>query len=101
MSSSGGLSEGSRTAMRHLREKQEITTVILRYGDAAGGLVLEVEGNLTHEERVQALPADEPRLVVHELSFASPEGARRHAQLLIFWMPPVSRRGCTRPGSRP
>ncbi|MFD9520711.1 hypothetical protein [Streptomyces sp. NPDC059979] len=37
---------------------------------------------------MQALPADEPRLVVHELSFASPDGTRRHAQLLIFWMPP-------------
>lgn len=31
---------------------------------------------------------DEPRLVVHELAFASPESTRRHAQLLIFWMPP-------------
>ncbi len=36
---------------------------------------------------MQSLPADEPRLVVHELAFASPEGTRRHAHLLIFWMP--------------
>lgn len=49
---------------------------------------MEVEGSLTPEELVEALPADQPRLVVHELSFASPDGTRRNAQLLIFWMPP-------------
>ncbi|GGR81896.1 hypothetical protein Snoj_39360 [Streptomyces nojiriensis] len=63
----------------------------LRYADVPGLLVPEVEGNLTHEELVQALPVDEPRLVVHELSFASPDGTRRHAQLLIFWLPPDAR----------
>ncbi|MGW7438763.1 cofilin family protein [Streptomyces sp. NPDC054849] len=88
MTSPTGLSEGSLEALHHLREKREINTVTLRYADVPGVLVPEVEGNLTHDELVQALPADEPRLVVHELSFASPEGMRRNAQLLIFWMPP-------------
>ncbi|MFC9816990.1 hypothetical protein ACFVJM_33575 [Streptomyces virginiae] len=60
------------------------------YTDAPGVLVPEVEGNLTQEELVQVLPADEPRLVAHELCFASPEGTRRHEQLLIFWMPPAA-----------
>ncbi|MFC9817017.1 hypothetical protein ACFVJM_33715 [Streptomyces virginiae] len=50
----------------------------------------DVEANLTHEELVLALPADEPWLVLHELAFASPEGTRKHAQLLIFWMPPAA-----------
>ncbi|MET9692611.1 cofilin family protein [Streptomyces sp. NPDC006514] len=81
-----GLSEGCLAALHGLRETREVNTVILRY--AAGVLVPEVEGNLTHDELVQAMPADEPRLVVHQLSFASPEGTRRNEQLLIFWMPP-------------
>ncbi|MEU9146665.1 cofilin family protein [Streptomyces sp. NPDC048349] len=88
MSSPTGLSEGSLAALHHLREKREINTVTLRYADVPGVLDPEVEGNLTPEELVQALPADEPRLVVHELSFATPEGMRRNEQLLIFWMPP-------------
>lgn len=65
--------------------------MILRYGDVAGVLVPEVAGNLTHDELLASLPADEPRLIVHELSFASPEGTRRNERLLIFWMPPEAR----------
>ncbi|MFE5560614.1 cofilin family protein [Streptomyces sp. NPDC056544] len=87
VSSPAGLSEGSLTALQHMREQREINTVILRYEGAQGVLVPEAEGNLTHDELVESLPADEPRLVVHELAFASPEGTRRHSQLLIFWMP--------------
>ncbi|MFD6916001.1 hypothetical protein [Streptomyces virginiae] len=90
MSSPTVLSEDSLAALRHLRERREINTVSLRYAEAAGVLVPEVEGNLTQEELIDALPADESRLVLHELAFASPEGTRRHAQLLIFWMPPAS-----------
>ncbi|MEW2586958.1 hypothetical protein [Streptomyces virginiae] len=90
MSSSAGLSEGSLAALQHLREKREINTVTLRFAEAPGVLVPEVEGNLTQEELVQVLPVDEPRLVAHEVCFASPEGTRRHAQLLIFWMPPAA-----------
>ncbi|MER5567300.1 cofilin family protein [Streptomyces goshikiensis] len=88
MSNPAGLSEDSLAALHHLREKRDINTVTLRYTDVPGVLVPEVEGNLTHDELVHALPADEPRLVVHELAFASPDGTRRHAPLLIFWMPP-------------
>ncbi|MFJ3519697.1 MULTISPECIES: cofilin family protein [unclassified Streptomyces] len=88
MTSPTGLSEGSLAALRHMREQREINTVILRYAGAQGVLVPEIEGNLTHDELVQSLPADEPRLILHELAFATPEGTRRHAQLLIFWMPP-------------
>ncbi|MFJ3966506.1 hypothetical protein [Streptomyces sp. NPDC090036] len=90
MSSPTGLSEGSLAALRHMREQREINTVILRYAGAQGVLVPEIEGNLTHDELVQSLPADEPRLILHELAFASPEGTRRHTQLLILWMPPDS-----------
>lgn len=55
---------------------REINTVVLRRADLADVLEVEVEANLTHEELLQALPAEEPRLVIHELSFASREGAR-------------------------
>ncbi|MFC9585683.1 cofilin family protein [Streptomyces yangpuensis] len=84
------LSEALLAALQHLRERREINTVTLRYSDAPAVLVPEAEANLTHEELVQALPVDEPRLVLHELAFASPEGTRKHAQLLIFWMPPAA-----------
>ncbi|MFC9294592.1 hypothetical protein ACFTWH_13440 [Streptomyces sp. NPDC057011] len=87
MSSPVGLSEGTLEALHHLKETREINTVILRYEDPPGALVPEVEGNLSHEELVQALPAEEARLVVHELFFATREGARRHEHLLVLWMP--------------
>ncbi|MFE2326670.1 hypothetical protein ACFXD5_22535 [Streptomyces sp. NPDC059385] len=87
MNSPIGLSEGCRDALHHLRETREINTVILRFADTPGVLVVEVEGNLTHDELVAALPADQARLVVHELSFATPEGARKREQLLVLWMP--------------
>ncbi|MFD9303413.1 cofilin family protein [Streptomyces sp. NPDC060048] len=88
MSSPISLAEGCLDALQHFRETREINTVILRFADSPGVLVPEVEGNLTHDELVRALPADEARLVVYELPFATPEGARRHQQLLILWTPP-------------
>ncbi|MFD5489360.1 MULTISPECIES: cofilin family protein [Streptomyces] len=90
MSSPIGLSEGGVAAIQHLRELREINTVVLRYADPPDGLVPELEANLTHDELVQGLPSDEPRLVLHELSFASPEGTRRNELLLVFWMPPAA-----------
>ncbi|MFC9585022.1 cofilin family protein [Streptomyces yangpuensis] len=91
MSSPIGLSEDGLAAVRHLRELREINTVVLRRADSPdAALVPELEGNLTHDELVQALPSDEPRLVVHELSFASPQGTRRNELLLVFWMPPTA-----------
>ncbi|MFB7982888.1 cofilin family protein [Streptomyces vinaceus] len=83
-----GFSESSLDALHRLRERREINTVSLRYAEAPGVLVPDGEGNLTHDELMEALPADEPRLIVHELAFASPEGTRKHVPLLIFWMPP-------------
>ncbi|MFE2928959.1 hypothetical protein [Streptomyces goshikiensis] len=34
------------------------------------------------------MPDSEPRLIVHELCFASAGGTRRNERLLILWMPP-------------
>ncbi|MEV7584573.1 cofilin family protein [Streptomyces erythrochromogenes] len=90
MSSAIGLSEGSLAAVHHLREQREVNTVVLRLADPPDSLVPELEGNLTHDELVQGMPPHEPRLVVHELSFASPEGTRRNELLLILWMPPAA-----------
>ncbi|MFF3723795.1 cofilin family protein [Streptomyces erythrochromogenes] len=83
-----GLSEGCLAAVQHLREQREVNTAVLRLADAGDLVVADLEGNLTHDELVQGLPSDEPRLVVHELSFASPEGMRRNELVLILWMPP-------------
>ncbi|MFE2553675.1 cofilin family protein [Streptomyces sp. NPDC059355] len=88
MSGPIGLSESSLDALHRLRERREINTVALRYGDVPGVLVPDAEANLTHDELVEALPSHEPRLVVHELAFASPDGTRRNVLLLIFWIPP-------------
>ncbi|MEU6867698.1 cofilin family protein [Streptomyces sp. NPDC046876] len=87
MSSPSVFSEDSLQAFRHLSERRDVNTVILHRQGAAGSLAVEVEANLTHEELLEALPADEPRLVVHELAFATPDGTRRNEQLLIFWDP--------------
>ncbi|MGW7329786.1 cofilin family protein [Streptomyces sp. NPDC054840] len=87
MSGPIALTEDCHEALHHLRQTREINTVILRFR-AGGVLAPELESNLTHDELVSALPADQARLILHELSFATPEGARRHEVLLVLWMPP-------------
>ncbi|OEJ35062.1 cofilin family protein [Streptomyces subrutilus] len=87
MSSPTNLSQEGVDALRHLRGRREVNTVILRHRDTPQALAVELEGNLTHDELLQALPSDEARLVVHELSFATREGMRRHETLLILWVP--------------
>ncbi len=86
MSSTIALSEEAVDALQRLRERREVNTVVLRRTES-GLLGLESEGNLTHDELVESLPPDGARLVVHELSFATPEGKRKQERLLIFWMP--------------
>ncbi|MFB6615170.1 hypothetical protein ACIGFK_16875 [Streptomyces sp. NPDC085524] len=86
MNSPDRVSEGCLEAAHHMKEKREINTAVFRL--TAGVLVPEAEANWTHEEVIQHLPRTEPRLLLHELSFAAPDGARRHEQLLIFWAPP-------------
>ncbi|MER7124430.1 hypothetical protein ACFQL8_37810 [Streptomyces goshikiensis] len=88
MSSPTGLTEEGIDALQRLKERREVNTVIFRRPDSPDPeLELELEGNLTHDELLQALPPDQARLIVHELAFASREGTRRHAQLLILWVP--------------
>ncbi|RSS34387.1 hypothetical protein EF912_36855 [Streptomyces sp. WAC07061] len=80
------LSQGCLDALHHLKEKRDVNTTVLRLEDDT--LTAETEANWTHDELLLALPPAEPRLVVHELSFATPTGARRHELLLILWTPP-------------
>ncbi|MFD6917271.1 cofilin family protein [Streptomyces virginiae] len=87
MSTRIGLSPESAEALQHVRDRRDVNTAIFRCTRAPGSLVLEREGNLTHDELVQALPPDGARLAVYELAFATPEGSRRHETLLILWMP--------------
>lgn len=86
MNSSILVSEGCLEAARHVKEKRDSNTAVFRL--AEGVLVPETEANWTHDELIRYLPQAELRLVLHELSFASHDGARRHEQLLIFWAPP-------------
>ncbi|MFF3412523.1 hypothetical protein ACFYW8_41585 [Streptomyces sp. NPDC002742] len=74
-------------ALRELKGKREVNTVICRLSDALDTRVLERRGNLTHDELLSGLPAHEPRLVVYDLAFATVDGARRNKILLISWLP--------------
>ncbi|MFE2928960.1 hypothetical protein [Streptomyces goshikiensis] len=49
MNRSASLSGNSLEAVQHLKTVREIDTVILRCVDLQGGLVPEVEANLTHD----------------------------------------------------
>lgn len=75
------------SALWELKGKREVNTVICRLSDALDTCVVERQGNLTHDELLSALPAHEPRLVVHDLAFATADGARRNRILLISWLP--------------
>ncbi|MFE9636161.1 hypothetical protein [Streptomyces sp. NPDC006463] len=88
MRSAIGLSPACLESLRDLREKREINTVMMRAEGTPPIVVTDVEANLTHEELLEALSAEEPRLIVHELAFATKEGTRRHEHVLILWMPP-------------
>ncbi|MGY5035316.1 cofilin family protein [Streptomyces sp. 900116325] len=46
-----------------------------------------LQGDLTHDELLQALPAAETRFVVYNLAFATVEGARNEKTVLISWCP--------------
>ncbi|MFD9520722.1 cofilin family protein [Streptomyces sp. NPDC059979] len=87
MSTRIGLSPEGAGALQHVKDRRDVNTVIFRCTQTPRALVLEREGNLTHDELVQALPPDAARLVVYELAFATPEGSRKHETLLILWMP--------------
>ncbi|MFD3808692.1 hypothetical protein ACFWSF_14820 [Streptomyces sp. NPDC058611] len=87
MSSPTGLSPQGLQALQHVKDRRDVNTVIFRFAQTPCDLVVELEGNLTHDELLHALPPDAARLVVHELAFATREGARRHETLLILWVP--------------
>ncbi|MER7198967.1 MULTISPECIES: hypothetical protein [unclassified Streptomyces] len=73
-------------AFNELKTSRHITTVLYRLNDKLDTLILDFEGNLTHDELLKALPSD-PRLVAYELCFADRDGRRREAIVLISWSP--------------
>ncbi|WP_152887862.1 hypothetical protein [Streptomyces adustus] len=75
------------SAFWKLKSKRDINTVICRLNDLLDRCVVEHEGNLTHDELMLALPADEPRLVIYDLPFAAGDGTRQNKILLISWLP--------------
>ncbi|MET7543612.1 cofilin family protein [Streptomyces sp. NPDC055059] len=74
-------------AFNELKTSRHITTVLYRLNDNLDTLIVDFEGNLTHDELLKALPSD-PRLVAYELHFADRDGSRRAAIVLISWSPP-------------
>ncbi|MGW0966541.1 cofilin family protein [Streptomyces sp. NPDC002516] len=87
MSNHVSVDESCVSAFRELKGKREVNTVIYRMSDALGTCVVERQANLTQDELLSVLPAHEPRLVLHDLAFASVDGARRNKILLISWLP--------------
>ncbi|MGW1963540.1 cofilin family protein [Streptomyces sp. NPDC001935] len=75
------------SAFWELKSKRDINTVIYRLDDLLDSCVVEHEGNLTHDELLVALPANEPRIVIHDLPFATEDGTRQNKILLISWLP--------------
>ncbi|MFI8794347.1 hypothetical protein [Streptomyces sp. NPDC055105] len=73
-------------AFNELKTSRHITTVLYRLNDNLDTLIVDFEGNLTHDELLKALPSD-PRLVVYELHFADRDGSRRAVIVLISWSP--------------
>lgn len=89
MSSTGvTVDDSCLNAFQELKSKREINTVVYRLSEPSrSSLVVEGEANMTHEEMMQSLPADEPRFVVYDLHYASADGSRRNDPVLIFWTP--------------
>ncbi|MFD8418500.1 actin-binding ADF family protein [Streptomyces sp. NPDC059466] len=75
------------SAFHELKGRRDVNTVIYRLNASLDTVILDFKGNLTHDELLKALPADEPRYVVYDLLFASADGARQEKVLLISWCP--------------
>ncbi|OKK22072.1 hypothetical protein AMK16_02310 [Streptomyces sp. CB00455] len=75
------------SAFQELRSKRNVNTVIYKLGEGPDRVVLDYKGNLTHEELLRSLPAAEPRFVVYDLAFATPDGARWNKTMMISWLP--------------
>lgn len=75
------------SAFQELKSKRELNTVVYRLDEPGVTVVVENEANLTHEEMLESLPADEPRFVVYGLQHAAADGARRNDIVMIFWIP--------------
>ncbi|MEU0033586.1 actin depolymerization factor/cofilin-like domain-containing protein [Streptomyces sp. NPDC006333] len=79
--------ESCISAFQELKGRRDINTVIYRLSDDLTTVIFDAKGNLTHDELLKALPADEPRYAVHDLLFASSDGARQEKTVLISWCP--------------
>ncbi|MFE2537817.1 hypothetical protein [Streptomyces sp. NPDC059371] len=75
------------SAFWELKSKRDINTVIYRLNDLLDSCAVERQGNLTHDELLLALPANEPRIVIYDLPFATEDGRRQNRILLISWQP--------------
>ncbi|MET8413080.1 actin depolymerization factor/cofilin-like domain-containing protein [Streptomyces sp. NPDC005195] len=79
--------ESCISVFQELKGRRDLNTVIYRMSDSLETVAFDFKGNLTHDELLKALPADEPRYVVHDLLFASADGARQEKIVLISWCP--------------
>ncbi|MEV6401049.1 hypothetical protein AB0M39_40800 [Streptomyces sp. NPDC051907] len=90
MSSEIAVDESCVSAFQELKSKRAVNTVIYRLSSTLDAVVLESQGNLTHDELLQSLPADEPRIIVYDLAFATADGARMNEVVMISWLPEAS-----------
>ncbi|MFD6971579.1 cofilin family protein [Streptomyces sp. NPDC059949] len=75
------------SAFQELKSKRDINTVIYQLNDTMDRIVLGIQGNLTHDELLAAMPVSDPRFVVYDLPFAASDGARRNSLAMISWCP--------------
>ncbi|MEV5781258.1 actin depolymerization factor/cofilin-like domain-containing protein [Streptomyces sp. NPDC052287] len=87
MSGNVVVDESCISAFQELKGRRDINTVIYRLSDRLETVIFDFKGNLTHDELLKAFPADEPRYAVHNLLFASADGARQEKIVLIAWCP--------------
>ncbi|MGW6260861.1 cofilin family protein [Streptomyces sp. NPDC055085] len=79
--------ENCLSAFLELKANRTVNTLFYRLSNNLDTCVVESQDNLTHDELLRALPADEPRLVVYDLAFATANGARKNKIVLIAWLP--------------
>ncbi|MCX4546043.1 hypothetical protein [Streptomyces sp. NBC_01565] len=75
------------SAFQELKSQRDINTVIYQLNDRMDRVVVGLQGNLTHDELLEAMPVTDPRFVVYDLPFAASDGARRNSLAMIFWCP--------------
>ncbi|MEU5324593.1 hypothetical protein AB0G67_48995 [Streptomyces sp. NPDC021056] len=81
MSSAVAVEDSVIPAFQELKLRK-VNMVFYRLSDDLSAITPDTKGTWTHDELLEQLPSDEPRFVVHDLTFAK-EGSSRSKIVLI------------------